>query len=250
MGGTERLANHRLLQWSFTVALAAVSIARGLAIRGRDGGREPIACAVALKRVTISWDERYSAAGYVYGTAPNRWLAEQAPRIRPHGRILCLGEGEGRNAVWLAANGWAVDAVDGSPVALEKARRLAAEHHVTIGMAQADLATYRPRAGEYDAVILVFVHLPPLTRKWTHAAAEEALVPGGTVIIEAFSPRQISYSSGGPRQLDMLYEVDSVRADFPRIHWGVLEEAEIELDEGPLHSGRAAVVRGFGRRVA
>jgi len=199
--------------------------------------------------VTNPWDERYAADGYAYGTAPSRWLEERAAAIRAGGRVLCLGEGEGRNAVWLAGRGLSVDAVDGSAVGLEKARRLAAERGVHIGTRVDDLASYRPEPGAYDALVLVFVHLPPAIRPGVHAAGAAALVPGGIVIVEAFTHRQLGRPSGGPRQADLLYDADLLRADFPGVEWIVLEEAEVELDEGSFHRGLAAVVRGVGRTL-
>jgi 2-polyprenyl-3-methyl-5-hydroxy-6-metoxy-1,4-benzoquinol methylase len=193
------------------------------------------------------WDERFSSADFVYGTAPNQWLAANASRIASGGRILSLGEGEGRNAVWLAEQGFLVDAVDASPVGLEKARRLAASRKVFVSTTLADLATYSPEPGKYDAVVLVFIHLPPAIRGRVHALAQAALKPGGVVIIEAFTPRQLTRSSGGPKKLDMLFEAAMLRADFPAIAWESLEELDTDLAEGSLHRGSAAVVRGLGR---
>jgi SAM-dependent methyltransferase len=195
------------------------------------------------------WDDRYSKDEFAYGTEPNRWLAERAGVLPPGARVLCLGEGEGRNAVWLAQRGFVVDAVDGSQVGLAKAQRLAAKRGVRIGTWVGDLAAYRPEPGGHDAVVLVFVHLPPEIRARVHAAAAAALVPGGVVIVEAFTPRQLGRPSGGPRQADMLYDAELLRGDFPGVEWSVLEEAEVDLDEGPHHQGRAAVVRGVGRIV-
>jgi SAM-dependent methyltransferase len=193
------------------------------------------------------WDERYSGEGFAYGTQPNRWLEGQAGVIRPGGRVLSLGEGEGRNAVWLAEQGFSVDAVDASAVGLEKAQELAARRGVRIRTQVDDLATYRPEPGAYDALVLAFVHLPPTIRSLVHAAGARALRPGGVLIIEAFTPLQLGRPSGGPRQADLLYEVATVRSDFPGVDWLVLEEAEVELDEGPFHRGTAAVVRGVGK---
>jgi SAM-dependent methyltransferase len=195
------------------------------------------------------WDERYGAEEFAYGTAPNRWLEAQVAAIPAGGRVLCLGEGEGRNAVWLAQRGYSVVAVDASPVGLEKARRLAAERGVGIEIQVADLASYRPDPGAYEALVLVFVHLPPAIRSTAHAAAAAALVPGGLVIAEAFTPRQLGRPSGGPQQASLLYDGALLRADFPQVEWDVLEEAEVELDEGPFHRGAASVIRGVGRTV-
>jgi SAM-dependent methyltransferase len=195
------------------------------------------------------WDERFASEGYLYGTEPNAWLAAQAGRLGPGRRVLSLGEGEGRNAVWLAQQGHRVEAVDGSAVGLAKARRLAAERGVALATTTADLAGYWPEVAGYDAVVLVFLHLPALLRAEVHARAEAALAPGGLVIIEAFTPRQLAFASGGPRQPELLYDEATLRSDFPRLAWEALREEEVELDEGPLHRGRAAVVRGLGRLI-
>lgn len=196
-----------------------------------------------------SWDERYAGVARAYGSEPNRWLAAQAPRIRPGGRVLSLGEGEGRNAVWLASQGFSVVAVDASSVGLEKARRLATERGVTIETIVEDLARYRPEPASYDAVVSIFVHLPPEIRAGVHAAAEAALKPGGVLVVEAFTPRQLAFESGGPRQAVLLYEPATLRTDFAGMEWETLDETEVDLDEGPFHQGRAAVVRGLGLRA-
>jgi len=195
------------------------------------------------------WDDRFAAAEYVYGTAPNRWLEAQAARLAPGARVLSLGEGEGRNAVWLAGQGHRVEAVDGSAVGLEKAVRLAAARGIPLQTKVADLADFEPERGAYQAVVLVYLHLPPALRAQVHARAQAALATGGLLVLEAFTPRQLAFSSGGPRQEALLYEPAVVRADLPGIAWEVLREEEIELDEGALHRGRAAVVRGLGRRL-
>lgn len=198
----------------------------------------------------IKWDERFTGESFLFGTEPNRWLAAQAPRIAPGGRVLSLGEGEGRNAVWLAAQGFRVEAVDGSAVGLEKARQLAASRGVSIGTSVMDLAAFRPGPEPFDAVVLVFLHLPPGLREAVHRAAEGSLRPGGVVIVEGFTPAQLAFTSGGPKQPDMLYTAELLRGDLPGISWDVLEESRVELDEGPGHQGPAAVVRGAGRRTA
>jgi SAM-dependent methyltransferase len=194
------------------------------------------------------WDERYAQEGFVYGTQPNRWLVAQAGRIRPKGHVLCLGEGEGRNAVWLAGRDFTVEAVDGSAIGLVKARRLATERGVFITTMVADLASHVPAPGAYDGVVLIFVHLPPQIRSLVHAQAAAALAPGGVLIVEAFTPAQLSHSSGGPRQPEMLYDEGLLRRDFEGLRWEELLEEEVELDEGQLHRGRAVVVHGVGRR--
>lgn len=194
------------------------------------------------------WDERFGGAAFVYGTEPNRWLASRASSIVPRGRVLSLGEGEGRNAVWLAQQGFQVEAVDGSAVGLEKAQRLAAERGIAIRTRLLDLAQFQPDPDPFDAVVLIFLHLAPSLRKAVHLAAVQSLRPGGAVIMEAFNSAQVKFASGGPRQPEMLYTVDLLRSDFPGVTWDVLDEVEADLDEGPLHRGRAALVHGLGRR--
>jgi len=194
------------------------------------------------------WDERYADEQYIYGTAPNRWLAARAGLIRPAGKILSLGEGEGRNAVWLAGQGYAVDAMDGSSVALDKARKLAGRAGVAPRFHLADLRSYQPAVASYDAVVLIFVHMPPPMRAEVHRRAEAALVPGGALIIEAFTPAQLGRPSGGPSQVELLYRPETIRSDFPGLEWIELRAEQVELDEGPLHRGPACVVRGVGRR--
>lgn len=194
------------------------------------------------------WDDRFGTEEYVYGTEPNAWLAARAGRIRPGGRVVSLAEGEGRNAVWLAGQGFAVEGVDGSSVGLSKARRLAARRGVTVVWTHADLADHVPEPGAFDGVVLIFVHLPPGLRERVHARAERALAPGGVLIVEAFAPGQLAYDSGGPRELDMLYTTDVLRQDFPAILWDELAERVVDLDEGAAHRGKGAVVRGAGVR--
>jgi SAM-dependent methyltransferase len=195
------------------------------------------------------WDERFAGEEYLYGTAPNRWLESQVGRLKPGSRILSLAEGEGRNAVWLATHGHRVEAVDGSSVGLEKAQRLAASRSVTIQTTVADLAQYEPAPGAYDAVVMIFLHLAPPLRGVVLSRAQAALAPGGLFLIEVFTPRQIPLTSGGTKQVEALYEPEALRLGLPGIDWEVLREEEIELDEGPLHRGKAAVVRGLGRRI-
>jgi hypothetical protein len=135
-------------------------------------------------------------------------------------------------------------------VGLAKAARLADSRGVALRTTVADLAGFVPAPGRHGAVILVFLHLPPALRASVHARAAAALAPGGLVILEAFTPRQLAFTSGGPRQLDMLYDRETLRDDFPGVEWQVLEELEVDLDEGPLHQGRASILRGLGRKVA
>lgn len=193
------------------------------------------------------WNERYTAPGYVYGTEPNEFfrahLAARAP-----GRILLPAEGEGRNAVYAASQGWQVDAFDYSTAGRDKAMALAEERGVAISYHVADLSNAHFPEGEFDAVGLFFVHLPAALRIDVHTRCIRALKPGGLLLLEAFHPEQLDLLSGGPKNPDLLYSVAMLRADFAALHLDIAETVRIELDEGPMHRGPAAVVRVAGIR--
>jgi len=163
-------------------------------------------------------------------------------------RALALGEGEGRNAVWLARQGLTVLAVDQSANGLAKARELAARAGAAIATACADLAEWQWPRGEYDLVLAIFLHVPPALRPRLHQSMLAALEPGGLLIMEAFHPNQLNYRSGGPQSLDMLYTAEMLRADFAGAEFLLLDEAVIELDEGRYHQGPGAVTRLVARR--
>ena len=197
------------------------------------------------------WDQRFAEPGYKYGTQPNAWLCQQAHRLAPGSRVLLPGDGEGRNSVWLAAQGHQVLAVDSSPVGLAKGQALAQQTGVVIDTLCANLADWQPTPASVDAVALVFVHLRPALRATAHRRLAEALVPSGLLLMDAFHPRQLGRSSGGPKEPDMLVSADTLRADWA----GLLDEieawqGEVLLDEGPGHQGLAWVTRWLGRRPA
>jgi SAM-dependent methyltransferase len=201
-----------------------------------------------VRRLT-EWDERYAAPGFVYGTAPNDFLVEMAPRLPP-GAVLCLGEGEGRNAVFLAGRGHRVVAVDRSRVGLAKARRLAAERGLAIETVVADLATFPIPADTFDVVTSIFCHLPPAVRRPLYAAAARALRPGGALVLEAYTPRQLEYGTGGPSRRELLLTLADARRELAGLEFVVGREIDREVSEGPRHHGLGAVVQvlGFDRR--
>jgi len=198
-----------------------------------------------------SWDERYAGADYKFGVEPNDFLRENAARIPP-GRILCLGEGEGRNAVFLAVLGHDVVAIDQSAVGLGKARALAAARGVAdrLETVVADLATYEPEPGAYAAVVAIFVHLPPPLRATVYARARRALAPGGVIVLQSYTPAQLAFQSGGPKDLELLYTLALARRDFDGLDLEIAEEVERDISEGVRHTGRAAVVQIVARAPA
>jgi SAM-dependent methyltransferase len=197
------------------------------------------------------WDERFAEPGYKYGTEPNAFLREQASRFRPAGRVLVPGDGEGRNSVWLAQQSFQVLAMDSSQVGLAKAQALAVERGVAIDVVTGDLAGWLPPQPGWDAVVLTFVHLPSAIRADAHQRLAEALVPGGWLLLEAFHPDQLGFSSGGPKDIDMLYTLAQLRADFASCCDEVLGwEGGVQLTEGPGHQGPGRVTRWLGQRRA
>jgi cyclopropane fatty-acyl-phospholipid synthase-like methyltransferase len=194
------------------------------------------------------WDTRYSEPGYAYGTEPNAFLASKAGLLRPGMSALAVADGEGRNGVWLASRGLEVLSVDASEVGLRKTRELAASRGVAIRTAQADLGRWAWPKAEFDVVVSIFAHFPPELRPRLHQAMLAALKPGGLVVLEAFTPEQLRYASGGPRAAELLYSAAMLRTDFAGGEVLELTESVVELDEGQYHRGPAAVVRLVVRR--
>ncbi|MEW5850604.1 MAG: class I SAM-dependent methyltransferase [Myxococcota bacterium] len=193
------------------------------------------------------WDARYGEPGFAYGDAPNDFLASVVDRLTP-GPALCLAEGEGRNAVFLAERGFEVTAVDQSRVGLRKAEALAAQRGVKLRTVVADLAHYVPAAQAYHAVVLIWCHLPPSLRRTVHAAAVAALRPGGAVVLEAYSPAQLALGTGGPRSAELMFTLAELREDFAGIELAVAEEKQRHVHEGRYHDGPSAVVQVLGFR--
>lgn len=193
------------------------------------------------------WNARYARDGFVYGTEPNDLVASVAAQIPP-GPVLCLAEGEGRNAVFLAARGHAVTAVDQSEVALGKAQKLAAKRGVTIETVVADLAAYRIAPGAWAGIVSIWAHLPPPLRRNVHAQAAAGLRPGGVIILEAYTPAQLAYDTGGPRSVELLMTAAQLRGELTGLEFEILREIERDVIEGGGHTGRGAVVQVLARR--
>lgn len=187
------------------------------------------------------WDERFSGEEYYYGTEPNEFVRKQSADL-PKGKALCLGEGEGRNAAWLASHGFEVEAVDLSTVGLRKAQALAKRFGVTISTVTADLEEYMPAKGGYDLVVITFVHLSPEVRTKVHRRAFAALKPGGYLILQCFSKDQLRFQSGGPKDPALLVTTDDIRSDFQGREVLLLEQSEEDISEGTHHIGHCSVV--------
>ena len=193
------------------------------------------------------WDERYAEEGWVFGTEPNDFLREQAELI-PEGRVLRLGEGEGRNSVYLAELGYEVVGVDRSQVGLDKAQALARERGVFVETVVSSIEDFDLREGEWDGIVSIFFHLPPELRRKVHEAVVKGLAPGGVLILEAYTPRQLELGTGGPPDPDRLMTVEILLHELGGLEVLVAQEREREVREGRLHHGLGSVVQFVGIR--
>jgi SAM-dependent methyltransferase len=193
------------------------------------------------------WNNRYGAPQYVYGETPNVFVAEMASQI-PAGPVLCLAEGEGRNAVHLATLGHRVTAVDQSEAGLAKARRLAAMRDVEIETVLADLGDFTITPGIWSGIVATFAHLPPAIRCQVHAQAVRGLRPGGVFVLEAYTPAQLVFDTGGPKSPELLMTLAGLRNELAGLELLIGREIEREIIEGDGHTGRGAVVQILARR--
>lgn len=191
------------------------------------------------------WNERYKTIESVYGDEPNVFFKEQLDSHQP-GRLLLPAEGEGRNALYAARKGWNVDAFDFSEEARTKALRKAEAYNLSIAYTLEDIQTIKLPASTYDAIALIYVHMPSGLRESFHQQCIDALKPGGVLILEAFTRDQLQYSSGGPRDVSMLYTQHDVHSDFSGLQLTKAMEELVELQEGEFHKGKAAIVRLTG----
>ncbi|MCX7797034.1 MAG: class I SAM-dependent methyltransferase [Melioribacter sp.] len=191
------------------------------------------------------WNKRYSTEEYIYGKKPNEFLKEELKKITP-GKILFLGEGEGRNAVYAAKLGWEVDAIDFSEEAKKKAMNLAKENYVTINYFLKDLSEFTPLSNHYDAVGYFYLHLDEELRKNIHKKIIETLKPSGKLILEVFDKEQLKYNSGGPKDESLLYSLEEIAEDFIDLEFEKFSREKIFLNEGIGHKGEAIVIRFVG----
>ncbi|HYL88267.1 MAG TPA: class I SAM-dependent methyltransferase [Burkholderiales bacterium] len=195
------------------------------------------------------WNERYSASDYIFGTAPNAFLAAHAKLFRPGQRAVCIADGEGRNSVWLAQQGLEVEAFDFSPIGVDKARRLAAARGVSVRYEVASVYEWRWPAAAFDVVAAIFVQFadPPM-RRFMFERMAQALKSGGLLLIEGYTPKQLEFGTGGPKQLDQLYTEELLRASFQDFEVLELRQYEAELNEGSRHQGSSAVIDLVARK--
>lgn len=192
------------------------------------------------------WNERYARDDYLYGMSPNSFLVEHAGLLT--GPVLSLSEGEGRNAVFLAARGLKVHGVDISEVGLAKALALAKLKGVEIQTEVADLSIFEPKNDFYGSVISISAHLPSAVRNNLYPLVERCLQQNGVLLLEAYSEGQLTRNTGGPKDRDMLMTVDKLKREFPNLKPILIRELEREVREGEGHTGLASVVQFIARK--
>jgi cyclopropane fatty-acyl-phospholipid synthase-like methyltransferase len=200
------------------------------------------------------WDQRYSQPDFVYGKEPNEYLKSKLLELKP-GRILFPAEGEGRNAVFAAKQGWEVFAFDSSKEGKKKADLLAFENEVSIDYRVEDLEKVDYRSNSFDAIALIYTHFSEVKRRIFHQKLSEYLKIGGILILECFSKKHLDYqkdnpNAGGPRDESMLFDLEELKEDFKGFDFLEAYEAETELTEGLYHVGKASVVRLFAVKKA
>lgn len=201
---------------------------------------------------TDRWNDRYSNEEFAYGTSPNNYLKEQIEKLQP-GKILFPAEGEGRNAVFAAQNGWTVAAFDISAEGKNKAFKLADANNVEVDYQVGELETLNYQKEQFDAIALIYAHFPAAIKSSLHKTLDQYLRKGGIIIFEAFSKKHLDYLAindkvGGPKDIESLFSTEEIQVDFSNYEIITLEEKEIELNEGLFHNGKGSVIRFIGRK--
>jgi cyclopropane fatty-acyl-phospholipid synthase-like methyltransferase len=189
------------------------------------------------------WDERYAGEEYHFGTEPNAFLYAQRALLKPGMSCLAVADGEGRNGVWLAEQGLEVLSVDSSAVAQGKARKLAAQRGVNMQFELADLMQWEWGENRFNAVVAIFIQfVGPAQREQMFANLKRCLKPGGLLLLQGYTPRQLEYKTGGPSQAENLYTEAMLRAAFA--DWEILQLSEHDdiIREGAGHSGMSALI--------
>jgi len=198
-----------------------------------------------MNNVQEIWNEKFSNEEYLYGKSPNQYIKEKSKLIEINSDILCLGEGEGRNALYLANMGHFITAIDASNTAVDKLNKLLSSHgHSSKAYAQ-NLEDWVPNEEQFDAITTSYLHLPKDLFNKVIKNSIKALTNDGIFIGEFFSKNQINYQSGGPKSIDMLYEIKDFKDNIDKENIEIIELKEeiVYLDEGQGHQGEASVIR-------
>jgi len=201
---------------------------------------------------TQRWNDRYSSEEFAYGEDPNNYLKEQLEKLNP-GAILFPAEGEGRNAIFAAKSGWKVSAFDISEEGKNKALKLAAANNVSIDYQVGEFETLDFQEEQFDTIALIYAHFPAEIKSAIHKQLDKLLRKNGIVIFEAFSKTHLEYLAinekvGGPKDIESLFSIEEIQGDFSNYEIIILEEKEIDLNEGLFHNGKGSVIRFVGKK--
>ena len=195
------------------------------------------------------WEARYAVSEYAFGKEPNYFLKSRGGLLPPSGRALAVADGEGRNGVWLAEQGLDVVSLDFSPSAQNKARALAAERRVNVAFTQADVHTWDYPAAAFDVVVEIFTQFSsPVERNLKWAGMRRTLKSGGLLILQGYTPKQLEYGTGGPKQIENLYTRAMLESAFLGFRQLDIVEEEREIHEGTSHGGMSAMIGLTGRK--
>jgi SAM-dependent methyltransferase len=196
------------------------------------------------------WEERYKETEFAYGKEPNLFFAEWLQKLVPKS-ILMPADGEGRNGVFAAQLGWEVTSFDLSEEGKSKTLELAKEMQVSLDYIVGDLEQLEFEKESFDTIGLIYAHFAAEKKSNLHKKLNEYLKPGGIVIFEAFSKKHIDFNElnpkvGGPKDINMLFSLAEIKDDFENYDIVILEEKEINLNEGKYHIGKGSVIRFVG----
>lgn len=189
-----------------------------------------------------TWDERYSEEGFAFGDQPNDFLVEVQPKLT-NGDTLMLGDGDGRNGVWMAQQGHRVVTVDLSVVGVEKSKRLAIQRGTTIDARVGDLETFDMGVAQWDNIVSIFCHVPSAIRRHVHSNVKTSLRPGGRFVLESYNAANIGRGVGGPQSSDLTVELEELEADFAGWNLEIHRAIDRNIIEGKYHSGHSSTVQ-------
>jgi SAM-dependent methyltransferase len=194
------------------------------------------------------WNEKFANTEYAYGTEPNDFLVSAVTKLK-RGATLSLAEGEGRNAVWLAQQGFTVSAIEQSEKGVGKTLRLALQRGVIVMAERGELETFHIQPNSWDLVVSIFAHTPQELRRKLHRQVVAGLKPGGVFVLEAYTPAQIANNTGGPKDASLMPTAELLRSELAGLVFDHIEEVERDVVEGSLHTGTAHVVQVVAHRA-
>ncbi|CAB5012179.1 unannotated protein [freshwater metagenome] len=194
------------------------------------------------------WNEKFANTEYAYGTEPNEFLAASVAKLKP-GAALSLAEGEGRNAVWLAQQGFTVSSIEQSEKGVAKTLRLALQRGVIVMAERGELETFHIQPNSWDLIVSIYAHTPQELRRKLHRQVVAGLKPGGVFILEAYTPAQIPNNTGGPKDASLMPTAELLRSELNGLVFDHIAEVERDVVEGSLHTGTAQVVQVVAHRA-